>query len=696
MHRLLFFNVIIFILSENNYNESTLLFCRQKLNAYYSEIGKEVERRQMKSQWKIKRLKLDERRVQLLTSEKISLTREKMELDHQSLEGNFESNLPNKSPRDMPEAIPEVLINVEEASSVSEITKRNDDMAMKISSDSLHFDSQEDLLDDSPENPRVEGVLGRILEIKESKELDIPLANNSWDDSDGLNNNNRYLITDRDNNKIGSTGSAESNTTDAMDRISLSNIKVHKSLDFDASPSDILNSNVTIKNVSFSDQNIYNTYQQQKQEFKRNKQRDLAHDFSVENYKQPAIREIKTVDNSKLTANTAENRNDAIHNKDKILGSITFDSVCEPALNPNRIDEPQFDTEASREALRNRQKGSSHEVGPEVEVDSRGSRSKQRGSLTLDLKSCSKNYSWDWGNRTASDSSSRLSVASTPQLMTPSQFPARLDIETPSTFDERLIGVPSATLSPISNRVENIVNMSLPFTGDGFRFPNIIEQHTDEEESVPDYASIKDHFPQTPESFKAFDDYSSKSSVWNFSSDELVFDNFKPFGIDSTAGNKFTSMNIFQEPLSMQNLKSPYTNFTDIMEKVQKKPMTDTFKMFHLLEESENIVANIESADSSMMAACLQRSVVIPLSYQMEMVNNAILKYFLVTCDLYDHLKSLGDYFFLMDGEFAKTICSKLFEKLSTTESPRELLNFASLHSILDKSFGSSIGGKHH
>lgn len=649
----------------------------------------------MKSQWKIKRLKLDERRVQLLTSEKISLTREKMELDHQSLEGNFESLLLNKSPRDVPEVIPDVLIKLEEASSVSEIAKRSDDMAMKISSDSLFLDSQEDFLDSSPEHPQVEPILASIREIKGSNELDtFPQANNLWDDSDGLNNN-RLLITDRDNNKISTTGNAKINAADAMDRISLSNIKVHKSLDFDVSPSDILNSNVIIKNVSFSDQNIYNTYQQQKQEFNRNKQRDLAHDFSVVNYNQPAIREIKTVDNSRLTANTAENRNDAIHNKDKVLGSITFDSVNEPALNPNRIEEPQFDTEASKEALRNRQKGTSDEVGPEVEVDSQGSRTKQRGSLTLNLKGCSKNYSWDWENRIASDSGSRLSVASTPQLMTPSQFPARLDIETPSTFDERLIGVPSTTLSPISTRVDNMANMSLPFTGDGFRFPNIMEQHTDEEESVPDYASIKDHFPQTPESFKAFDDYGARSSVWNFCSDELVFDNFKPFGIESTADNKFTYMNIFQEPLSMDNLKSPYTNFTDIMSKVQKKPMTDTFKMFHLLEESENIVANIESADSSMMAACLQRSVVIPLSYQMEMVNNAILKYFLVNCDLYDHLKSLGDYFFLMDGEFAKTICSKLFEKLSTTESPRELLNFATLHSILDKSFGSSIGGEH-
>lgn len=50
---------------------------------YYSKLNKQVERTKLHMEWKIKRLQLDQSRMQLLSSEERNLKREKMELAHQ-------------------------------------------------------------------------------------------------------------------------------------------------------------------------------------------------------------------------------------------------------------------------------------------------------------------------------------------------------------------------------------------------------------------------------------------------------------------------------------------------------------------------------------------------------------------------------------------------------------------------------------
>lgn len=128
------------------------------------------------------------------------------------------------------------------------------------------------------------------------------------------------------------------------------------------------------------------------------------------------------------------------------------------------------------------------------------------------------------------------------------------------------------------------------------------------------------------------------------------------------------------------------------MEEVKKKPYDNIFaSRFDSDEESEQ---KITCDNIATLTACLQRSVMLPLTYQLEVVNNSILTYFLVNLDMYEHLMSLKDYFFLMDGEFSRSICNNLFTKLVKTLNPQELLNFATLHNILDKALGSSISRK--
>lgn len=246
------------------------------------------------------------------------------------------------------------------------------------------------------------------------------------------------------------------------------------------------------------------------------------------------------------------------------------------------------------------------------------------------------------------------------------------------------------TLSPTSAQNDDFNNAAV--SNKGFQFPNVIEEYNSDEETVPDgipgeqtLQSLDDKVESSP--------FNVKSTVWNFSTQDLNFSNFKPFGIERTENINFIKMDLFEKGFNLVNVNSPYQDVNDIIEKAEKKPMTDTFKMIKTSDDNEDLLLKVNNVDLSTIATCLQRSVMIPLSCQMEMVNNATLKYFLVNCDLYDHLKNIRDYFFLMDGEFAKTFCMNLFDKLNTTESPRELLNFATLHSILDKSCGSTVYG---
>ncbi|KAL5276300.1 TUBGCP6 family protein [Megaselia abdita] len=89
----------------------------------------------------------------------------------------------------------------------------------------------------------------------------------------------------------------------------------------------------------------------------------------------------------------------------------------------------------------------------------------------------------------------------------------------------------------------------------------------------------------------------------------------------------------------------------------------------------------------------LQKSIVSPMSAQLEIVRNEVMRVFLEDHNLLKHFKSLRNYFFLMDGEFGSHICDGILDKLQNKLfSPRELLNCATLHSVLDNALSSSIG----
>ncbi|XP_050328524.1 gamma-tubulin complex component 6 [Bactrocera neohumeralis] len=89
----------------------------------------------------------------------------------------------------------------------------------------------------------------------------------------------------------------------------------------------------------------------------------------------------------------------------------------------------------------------------------------------------------------------------------------------------------------------------------------------------------------------------------------------------------------------------------------------------------------------------LQKSVILPMTTHLGLVNNEVMRLFLEELHILDHLRSLRHYFFLMDGEFGSIICDGIIGKLESGATPTKLLNYQMLHSILDTALSSSITG---
>jgi gamma-tubulin complex component 6 len=169
-----------------------------------------------------------------------------------------------------------------------------------------------------------------------------------------------------------------------------------------------------------------------------------------------------------------------------------------------------------------------------------------------------------------------------------------------------------------------------------------------------------------------------------------------------------SNRSFFEMNLPRRSLTNGYRNceddelFRDFMDAVlQVKP--DFFKMeLSEMDEKEDFNANnylkkleeIKSIDVVGITNHIQMSLLIPLNAHLEVLNNEILRMYLVDLDILAHFKSLRNYFFMMDGEFGTTICYGLQKKLEQGATPEQLLNFHTLHKILSNAVDSSIYGE--
>ncbi|XP_062563171.1 gamma-tubulin complex component 6 [Armigeres subalbatus] len=111
------------------------------------------------------------------------------------------------------------------------------------------------------------------------------------------------------------------------------------------------------------------------------------------------------------------------------------------------------------------------------------------------------------------------------------------------------------------------------------------------------------------------------------------------------------------------------------------------------VSELKEIGSELRSLDVLTVTRFLQSSLVIPLKAHMEIVNSEILKMYLNDLDILGHFESLRNYFLLMDGEFSCYVCDNIFMMLEEVRSPDELLNYQTLHTILDSALCSSAAG---
>lgn len=102
-------------------------------------------------------------------------------------------------------------------------------------------------------------------------------------------------------------------------------------------------------------------------------------------------------------------------------------------------------------------------------------------------------------------------------------------------------------------------------------------------------------------------------------------------------------------------------------------------------------VADVEIIDHTSLQAYLEKSIRIPLNVQSRLVNNAVIKYFLKENNLLLHLHSLRSYFFLLNGEFAKSLTDSLYARLYDISTPIELFNSATLTNLLERALVNSF-----
>lgn len=125
--------------------------------------------------------------------------------------------------------------------------------------------------------------------------------------------------------------------------------------------------------------------------------------------------------------------------------------------------------------------------------------------------------------------------------------------------------------------------------------------------------------------------------------------------------------------------------FEEAVEKNSSHFMGINLAEYSTQSSSLSSYEHIKTTDTMALSRFLQMSLMVPVNSYMEILNNETLKMFVQDLDILSHFKSLRNYFLMMNGEFGSSICHQLFSKLESGVKPIELINYQSLHMILDQ-----------
>ncbi|XP_075977023.1 gamma-tubulin complex component 6 [Anticarsia gemmatalis] len=645
---------------------------RSKIMEYYSKLNMEVEKSKMHTEWKIKRLQLDQSRMQLLSTEERNLKREKLELEHQRNE--------------------EVM-----AMSIQSIdySKSDDEIDKETELNSENLEAAKDAMTDSVQSVVMEDVEVKQADIHKTKSISQTSSNvisaicNVAKSFFGVSSSyhehcDNHKELDEQGNIVPTRVQPTQHTQSSSD-IGSKLDEVNDNLQFQKTKQEALSNKQKVMAHEFGQTDVENNQVKDPSlvpfdeennlhegwspfiEAKRNRLKVLGTEFDN------ATPDVKLASEPRTEA-----QKEALINKQKVLG-VEYNLPTEAVI----FREPA--NQAQEEAVRNKKKILTSEYETRSVQNSPRRESAKRSGLTLNLK--------PYGE---TSSVNNLAVTPNAGAVTPGDIFPGLDLETPTTADIPLDGAMTADIftprSEASKDLESAKPKDKEFlTTDGFNFPLMVDDETAESEINSDVQTV-----DTPDNspFKAIESpaskYRNKYSFFNILDGSYTLDEFDPFGIKDL---KSFSKDHFTSRMNLDMNTSCYTHPSVIFEEVKKPPYSNIFASHFESEEEDS--KKITCDNIATLTACLQRSVMLPLTYQLEVVNNSILTYFLVNLDMYEHLRSLKDYFFLMDGEFSRSICHNLFTKLIKTLNPQELLNFATLHNILDKALGSSISHVH-
>ncbi|CAH2258947.1 jg12589 [Pararge aegeria aegeria] len=643
---------------------------RSKMMEYYSKLNVEVEKSKIHTEWKIKRLQLDQSRMQLLSTEERNLKREKLELEHQRNESVMAMSIQSD------------FKSEEDLDSIDNNNGDEDNSKTTDSTPSVDLPEEAKFTNISEQNKNKQraqtstDVLNAICNVAKSffgvskSKDENPCDNEVEVDAQGnvvttnSENNHKLKENETSSNVIGYKLDNTFDNLQFLERNQEALKNKQKVMSHEFGQTDTENNRIKdpqLKLTSLDEENNIEEEWSPYAEAKRNKLKVLGVEFDISNQK-------KVVEQPRTDA-----QKEAVINKNKVLGvEYNIPAVKVAAREPANI--------AQEEALRNRNKVLGSEYENRLNSQSKHD-SPKKSSLRLNLKPYSE----------TTFSQEKLIATPNTGAITPGDLFSTLDLETPTTAEMPADGGNTSDIfSPHSECKELESNKVKPdkefLTSNGFNFSIIVDDETAGVSDVQTEAS-PENSPSKSVDFCDIPISIRRTSIFNIIDGSYSLETFDPFGVKYLQNY---SKDFFKNKMNNDE-DSFYTHPGITMEEVKKKPYNNIFASHCDIETDEKI-----SCDNiATLTACLQRSVMLPLTYQLEVVNNSILTHFLVNLDLYEHLRSLKDYFFLMDGEFSRSICHNLFTKLTKTLNPQELLNFATLHNILDKALGSSISHVH-
>lgn len=316
---------------------------------YYSKLNIEVEKSKIHTEWKIKRLQLDQSRMQLLSTEERNLKREKLELEHQ----------------------------------------RNEELAMSIRSDYTN--------DESEKEDVIHIIDGKMTESGSSI---AELGESSHENEDTKTSNDVFSVICNAAKSIFGVSKTEDKNCDNTKKLDAQGNIVSDVEKEPVTSSDVIGSKL--------DGNYDNLqFLRMRQEAYLNKQKVMSHEFGLDKEnnqtKDPPLIHIAPVDEENNVQEVWSTFAEAKRNKMKVLGAEFGISKAE-----TKVAEPR--TDAQKEAVINRQKVLGVEYNLPIEVTARepateaqeeaaknkkkilgseymeGSARKERAGLTLNLK----------------------------------------------------------------------------------------------------------------------------------------------------------------------------------------------------------------------------------------------------------------------------------------------------------------------